>query len=156
MRALYWTIAIILQPLSLAIMLISCSGDWIGGDSGFREVAARVQINAYMTALEAYRQDVGDYPSANQGLQALRVNPGVAGWYGPYLQKDLGPDPWGKAYRYSRNGVLPEIVSPGLPAPAPIKSPFVYLQTVIFLASAIVFFGYPFLPALLRRVHSIH
>src|SRR5208337_739174 len=154
MRALYWTIGVIVMPLSFVMMV--ASNPWIRGDSGFREAFARAQIIAYSTALEAYRKDVGDYPSTSQGLQALRVNPGAVGWNGPYLQKDLEPDPWEKGYRYSRTGPIPEIASLGLQAAVPVEHRLPSLRATIFFASAIVFFGYPFLPTMLRRLHSIH
>src|SRR5438105_13735318 len=59
-----------------------------------RKTAARAQINAYTTALGAYKLDTGIFPTTEQGLQALRVKPeNVNNWQGPYLQKDIDPDP---------------------------------------------------------------
>lgn len=78
--------------------------------------AARAQIDNFMTALDSYYLDTGDYPSEQQGLQALREQPdGVTGWQGPYLRKEIPKDPWGNAYVYrspGRNGGY-EIVSRG-------------------------------------------
>src|SRR5438128_9032211 len=52
--------------------------------------AAKTQIAALETALDAYRLDVGAYPTTQQGLEALRVKPaGVEHWDGPYLPKDV-------------------------------------------------------------------
>ena len=69
------------------------------------------------TALEAYKMDVGDYPSTEQGLQALRIKPeGAARWDGPYLHKDVPPDPWNHPYIYRFPGKTPgkpEIISYG-------------------------------------------
>ena len=46
-----------------------------------RVTAARAQINAFMTALGAYKLDTGLFPTTEQGLQALRVKPqGVNQW----------------------------------------------------------------------------
>jgi general secretion pathway protein G len=83
-------------------------------DSGARQVAARAQINAYLTALQSYQSEVGSFPTETQGLNALRNDPGVAGWSGPYINKDVGPDPWGHPYlyRFHSNGGL-EILSLG-------------------------------------------
>jgi general secretion pathway protein G len=79
-----------------------------------KRVAARAQIQAYLAALENYKKETGDYPSTSQGLNALRTNPGVAGWNGPYVDKDIGPDPWRHPYIYRyRPGAVPEIVSLG-------------------------------------------
>jgi general secretion pathway protein G len=44
---------------------------------------------------------VGSFPTTDQGLQALRTQPGgVENWDGPYLPKDIPPDPWGHPYVY--------------------------------------------------------
>ncbi|MGH9631945.1 MAG: type II secretion system protein GspG [Bryobacteraceae bacterium] len=42
----------------------------------------------FKMALESYRRDVGQYPSATQGLGALTIDPGVKGWAGPYVASD--------------------------------------------------------------------
>jgi len=66
---------------------------------------ARAQIDALGKALDTYRLDVGTYPTSEQGLQALITKPdGVDRWQGPYLQKGIPADPWGRAYRYKTPG----------------------------------------------------
>jgi general secretion pathway protein G len=67
--------------------------------------AAQAQIELLGTALDTFRLDVGRYPRTDEGLQALRQNPGnVERWDGPYLKKDVPLDPWGKAYVYKSPG----------------------------------------------------
>ena len=67
--------------------------------------AAQAQINALEKALDHYRLDVGRYPSTEQGLKALVEPPqGEAKWRGPYLQKAIPLDPWGRAYQYKSPG----------------------------------------------------
>jgi general secretion pathway protein G len=62
---------------------------------------AKTQIAAFESAISAYRLDVGSFPTTDQGLQALRAQPGgVENWDGPYLPKDIPPDPWGHPYVY--------------------------------------------------------
>lgn len=82
-----------------------------------RITAARAQINAFMTALGAYKLDTGTFPTTEQGLQALRVRPeGVTQWQGPYLPQEIPLDPWGRPYVYrypSEHGDEPEIISYG-------------------------------------------
>lgn len=82
-----------------------------------RVVAARTQINAFMTALGAYKLDTGLFPSTEMGLQALRVRPpNVNLWNGPYLPQDIPLDPWGRPYLYrypGEHGDEPDIVSLG-------------------------------------------
>jgi general secretion pathway protein G len=79
-----------------------------------RVVAARAQINSFMTALGTYKLDTGTYPTTEQGLQALRVKPqNVEQWQGPYLPQDIPVDPWGHPYLYKypgEHGDEPDII----------------------------------------------
>jgi general secretion pathway protein G len=79
--------------------------------------AAHTQILQLTTALDSYKRDVGSFPSTEQELQALRIKPaGVDRWDGPYLQKDIPNDPWGRPYIYKFAGKTldkPEIISYG-------------------------------------------
>lgn len=66
---------------------------------------ARAQIEGLAKALDLYRLEVGHYPSTEQGLQALVSAPSdESRWTGPYLQKSLPQDPWGRAYSYRYPG----------------------------------------------------
>jgi general secretion pathway protein G len=67
--------------------------------------AAKAQIELFGTALDTFRLDVGRYPTSQEGMAALMQTPGgVDRWDGPYLKKDLPPDPWGKPYVYKSPG----------------------------------------------------
>ncbi len=66
--------------------------------------AAKTQIEMLGQALDAFRLDVGRYPSTTEGLNALVTNPGVDGWNGPYLKKGLPNDPWKRPYIYQSPG----------------------------------------------------
>ena len=66
---------------------------------------ARAQIDAFDKALDQFRLDVGRYPTTEEGLQALVVQPsGEQNWHGPYLKKAVPGDPWGRAYTYQQPG----------------------------------------------------
>jgi len=86
------------------------------GDRG-RVVAARTQINSFMTALGAYKLDTGLFPPTELGLQGLRTRPAnVNLWNGPYLPQDIPMDPWGRPYLYrypGEHGDEPDLVSLG-------------------------------------------
>ena len=69
-----------------------------------KQKAAKAQISMLGTALDAFRLDVGAYPSTELGLDALRKNPGQGAWDGPYLSKDVPKDPWGRPYVYRSPG----------------------------------------------------
>jgi len=61
----------------------------------------KAQVNALSKALDAYRLDNGHYPSQDAGLNALNTQPAdETNWHGPYLQKNIPPDPWGHNYIY--------------------------------------------------------
>jgi general secretion pathway protein G len=82
-----------------------------------RVVACKTQIEAFMTALGAYKLDTGLFPPTELGLNALRAKPAnLNQWNGPYLPKDVPMDPWGRPFLYKfpgDNGDEPEIVSQG-------------------------------------------
>jgi len=70
-----------------------------------KQKAAKAQIELFGTALDAFRLDVGRYPTTEEGLKILREKPsGVDMWKGPYLPKEIPVDPWGKAYIYKSPG----------------------------------------------------
>jgi general secretion pathway protein G len=67
--------------------------------------AAQAQVELLSTALDTFRLDLGRYPTTEEGLQALRQNPGgLERWDGPYLKKEVPLDPWGKSYVYKSPG----------------------------------------------------
>jgi len=78
---------------------------------------AKAQIAAFQEALGAYKLDTGNFPTTDQGLQALRTAPpGVMNWNGPYLPKEIPLDPWNRAYIYKfpgEHGDEPDIISYG-------------------------------------------
>lgn len=65
----------------------------------------RAQMDAFSKALDAYRLDMGRFPTNEQGLQVLVIKPTESPkWNGPYLQKKIPLDPWGNAYVYRSPG----------------------------------------------------
>jgi general secretion pathway protein G len=66
---------------------------------------ARAQIESFGQALDQYRLDVGQYPTTEQGLAALRTAPAnTPRWQGPYLKREVPLDPWQHAYQYKAPG----------------------------------------------------
>lgn len=68
---------------------------------------AKSQIEMIGTALDAYRLDNGQYPTTQQGLEALITKPTIdppATWRGPYLRKEIPLDPWNEPYVYLAPG----------------------------------------------------
>lgn len=62
---------------------------------------AALNIRVFRSALERYAADVGNYPTTEEGLQALFAKPETAdGWDGPYVKKPRFLDPWKEPYIY--------------------------------------------------------
>lgn len=62
---------------------------------------AKAQIDAFDKALQAYRIDMGRFPSESEGLRALVSLPSSdPRWRGPYLKDSIPLDPWGSPYQY--------------------------------------------------------
>jgi general secretion pathway protein G len=75
-----------------------------------RRAKARMQIESIETALKLYKLDSGNYPTTEQGLQALVEQPSVGtpakNWrQGGYLERGKVPkDPWDREYVYISPG----------------------------------------------------
>jgi general secretion pathway protein G len=77
---------------------------FIGRVGESKQNAAKAQIEIFNQALELYRLDTGQYPSSEQGLNALNEDPGIENWAGPYLKKAVPNDPWKRPYHYQSPG----------------------------------------------------
>jgi general secretion pathway protein G len=69
-----------------------------------KQSAAKAQIELLGQAIDQFHLDVGSYPTTQEGLNALVTNPGREKWEGPYLKKNVPPDPWGNPYVYQSPG----------------------------------------------------
>ena len=76
-----------------------------------RITAAKTDISNLSQALKLYKLDNQNYPTAEQGLQALVIRPTVGtvpmNWK-PYIEK-LPQDPWGHPYQYLNPGIKSEV-----------------------------------------------
>lgn len=71
---------------------------------------ARAQIDAFEKALDQYRADTSRFPTTEQGLASLMTRPtGENRLDGPYLKRQIPPDPWGRPYLYKSPGEHGEI-----------------------------------------------
>lgn len=84
--------------------------------------SAKTQIGFLRAALEQYCSDCNQFPSTEQGLEALAEQPSDLAenvtWSGPYVSGNLGNDPWGNPYQYEYppthgSGDTPDIWSYG-------------------------------------------
>ena len=114
--------AFTLLELLVVVLIIGLLASYVG-PKYFSQVSksevtlARAQIEAYSKALDNFRLDTGRYPTTEEGLAALQSRPAndADKWNGPYLKKDVVPDPWGHPYAYRAPGAKGdyEIVSYG-------------------------------------------
>ena len=104
-----------LLELLVVMVIIGLLAAYVGpkyfSQVGKSEVkTAKAQIVGFEKALQQYRLDGGRFPSTEQGLAALISKPANATkWDGPYLEKALPLDPWGRAYVYVMPGVHGDI-----------------------------------------------
>ncbi len=73
---------------------------------GQQEKVADIFVNqTAKIGLTPYKLDMGNYPTTEQGLQALIRAPAgkEADWNGPYLE-EIPPDPWKNPYQYRYPG----------------------------------------------------
>ena len=97
----------LIEMLLVLVLIGVLSGAVVSSLAGRSEEArvtrAQADISSNLAlALDLFEQDVGRYPSDDEGLRILVENRGVANWKGPYVKGgELKPDPWGHEYVYS-------------------------------------------------------
>ena len=67
--------------------------------------AAKADLATLAGALQTYRLNCDQYPTTDEGLNALLTAPSdvQSKWKGPYIEK-LPNDPWGNPYQYQYPG----------------------------------------------------
>jgi general secretion pathway protein G len=105
-RAAGFTLLELLVVMVIIGLLVGYVGPKYFSQLGKSEIkVTRAQIDALEKTLDQYRLDTGHYPTAEQGLAALFTRPSnEPKWAGPYLKKDVPPDPWGRPYIYKIPG----------------------------------------------------
>jgi general secretion pathway protein G len=101
-----FTLLELLVVLVIIGMLAALVGPRYFAQLGKSQVTvAHAQIDVFTKAIDNFRLDVGRYPTAEEGLNALFVKPANADkWGGPYLKREVPLDPWGHPYVYKIPG----------------------------------------------------
>lgn len=89
------SVGLVAALLALAIPICGC-----GSTTTTAELFVQQTIH---TPLEAFKLQVGRFPTTAEGLEALFKSPSDAEgkWQGPYIESMKVPiDPWGQPYRY--------------------------------------------------------
>ena len=104
-----------LLELLVVIVIIGLLAGYVGPkyfaqEGKAKTKVARAQIDGFEKALDAYRIDVGRYPTTEQGLAALDTRPdNETRWAGPSLKRAVPADPCGKPYLYRVPGEKGEV-----------------------------------------------
>lgn len=99
-----------LLELLVVMVIIGLLAGYVGpkyfSQIGKSEIkATRAQLDGLGKALDQFRLDTGHYPTMDEGLSALVKRPAnEPRWDGPYLTKDVPPDPWGNPYVFKSPG----------------------------------------------------
>ncbi len=98
-------IEVLVVVVILGILAAVVVPQLMGRPDEARVVRAQADITAIVTALNMYRLDNFDYPSTEQGLDALvRPPPGVTNWRSDGYLPSVPKDPWGREYLYLKPG----------------------------------------------------
>jgi general secretion pathway protein G len=91
-----------------------------------KETKAKADLSSIKTALNMFNIDNGRYPTTEEGLRALVVNPdpgSLTKWQKNLDRDDVPKDPWGNDYIYrcpGSNGDDYDLSSTGAPGGQPI------------------------------------
>ena len=104
-RRAFTLIELLVVILILAILAALIVPRLVNRTSDAKIAAAKSDISTLGSLLQQYKVDNDAYPSTEDGLNALRVQPSDAPhWKGPYTTKDIPLDPWGNPYVYQSPG----------------------------------------------------
>ncbi|MBU0568968.1 type II secretion system major pseudopilin GspG [bacterium] len=102
-------IELMLVVIILGILAAMVIPSFTGRTREARIERTKADIASISVALDLYELDNGFYPTASQGLAALKARPATppipGRWKGPYLKKSLPIDPWNNPYQYYSPGI---------------------------------------------------
>lgn len=110
-----WVMTVIGLAVAIAYSMLPkiSDGHSRGAKVGIAQAAVE-ENGAIAKALDAYRSDIGKYPSTAEGLQILFQRKGGSTdvrFNGPYMNGTYErncKDPWGKNYEYKSPGIFNE------------------------------------------------
>ena len=104
-RRAFTLIELLVVILILAILAALIVPRIVGRTDDAKVGKAQADVKMLSDLVSQFRLDTGRYPTTEEGLTVLRQQPDDAsGWKGPYLQKEIPPDPWGREYIYEYPG----------------------------------------------------
>ncbi|HZO91906.1 MAG TPA: type II secretion system major pseudopilin GspG [Chthonomonadaceae bacterium] len=104
-RRAFTLIELLVVILILAILAALIVPRVVGRTSDAKRAKAASDIATLSSLLQQFRIDNDRFPTTEEGLNALRVQPSdCPNWRGPYTSKDIPTDPWGNEYDYQAPG----------------------------------------------------
>ena len=104
-RRAFTLIELMVVILILAILAALIVPRVVGRTGDAKRAKAASDIATMASLLQQYRIDNDRFPTTEDGLNALRVQPSDArNWRGPYTSKAIPVDPWGNEYVYESPG----------------------------------------------------
>ena len=98
-------IELLVVIIILAILAAVVIPRVIGRTDDAKIAAATANVSTFDNEMEKYKLDTGNYPTSDQGLNALMTDMVQNGkWNGPYIKGSLPNDPWGHPYIYKAPG----------------------------------------------------
>jgi general secretion pathway protein G len=105
-RAGFTLIELLVVMIILAVLAAAVIPRVLNRTEEAKVSRAQSDIDSIKTALDHYKVDNGDYPTTDQGLEALRTmpqsDPIPKHWSGPYIKQYM--DPWQNPYGYMSPG----------------------------------------------------
>ena len=92
----------------ISVLMATVMPRFFGRSLEAKIAAARQMIvGSFGLALSLFEQDIGRYPTTEEGLRVLIQDPQIKNWRGIYLNSASLPlDPWGNEYRYTYPSTL--------------------------------------------------
>ena len=104
-RRAFTLIEMLVVVLILAILAALIVPRVVNRTGDAKRAKAATDISTLASRRSNYKVDTDQYPTTEEGLNALRVAPsGANNWRGPYITKELPTDPWGNEYVYESPG----------------------------------------------------
>ncbi len=104
-RSAFTLIELLVVIVIIALLSSLVAPKFFGKLDNAKIKTTKAQLSMLSTALDAFRLDVGRYPTTDEGLKELWVkNSDIKGWNGAYLPKAVKGDAWDRAYIYAKPG----------------------------------------------------